>query len=204
MINHSPSLTLPITNPAHPWPQQGQWTYEDYLRLPDDGRRYEIIEGVLYVTNAPAYAHQFTVIKLSAKLDAFVSERQLGVVLAAPFEVHLPRIAIPVQPDILFIAAAQQPKPDAKYFEGAPDLIVEVLSPESIRRDQHIKFGAYERAGVREYWIANPKTRTITVHMLPAGGQEYVLLDQFAPGETLHSAILPDLQLLVDILFLTP
>src|SRR5436309_3044531 len=88
------------------WPPQGQWTYADFLRLPDDGRRYEIIEGVLYVTNAPSYEHQFTVAELIGELRNFVKDRQLGVVLAAPFEVHLPGgAAKPVQPDVLYIAA---------------------------------------------------------------------------------------------------
>lgn len=201
IMDQSPTLALPTAETAHPWPKQSEWTYEDYLRLPDDGRLYEIIEGVLYVTNAPAYVHQFAVMKLSAKLDAFASEQRLGIVLTAPFEVHLPGIAKPVQPDILFIAAGHQPKADAKFFEGAPDLIVEVLSPESIRRDQHIKFGAYERAGVQEYWIADPKARTITIHTLPAGGQEYLTLGQFGLGELVRSAVLTGLELAVDGVF---
>ncbi|NIW94231.1 MAG: Uma2 family endonuclease, partial [Phycisphaerae bacterium] len=68
------------------WPAQGQWTYEDYLRLPDDGRRYEIIEGVLYVVNAPSFEHQFTVSEVFGAMWHFVKDHQLGVVLPAPFE----------------------------------------------------------------------------------------------------------------------
>ncbi len=71
------------------WPAQGEWTYEDYLGLPDDGNRYEIIEGVLYVANAPGYDHQYAVMQLSRQMSNWVIERQLGVVLTAPFEVHL-------------------------------------------------------------------------------------------------------------------
>ena len=201
MVPQTTSLALPPADKKHPWPAQGNWTYEDYLRLPDDGRRYEIIEGVLYVANAPSYEPQFTVLKVAARIEQFVEGTKAGVVLTAPFEVHLPGIAKPVQPDVLFIAAERRPKPGTQIFEGAPDLIVEVLSPGSLRLDQHVKFGAYERAGVREYWIADPKTRSVTVYTLPEGGQEYALIGQFTTGETLYSRVLPGLELAVDSLF---
>ncbi len=139
---------LPPTEGEQPWPAQGEWTYADYLHLPDDGRRYEIIEGVLYMANAPSYNHQFTVAALVRYLGNFVLEQNLGIVIGAPFEVHLPGIAKPMQPDVLFIAAERQPHAGTQIFEGAPDLIVEVLSPSSLRLDQYNKFGAYERAGI--------------------------------------------------------
>jgi Uma2 family endonuclease len=183
------------------WPAQGKWTYEDYLRLPDDDRRYEIIEGVLYVTNAPDYNHQFTVSGLHMQIGLFVKERNLGVVLTAPFEIHLPGIARPVQPDVFFIAAERQPRSGDKSFEGAPDIIVEVLSPSTARLDRVVKFDAYERAGVREYWLADPRSRFVEVYALPSEGAEYTLLGQFGPGEQLDSDVLPGLVLAVDTLF---
>lgn len=195
-------MNLPVAISDQPWPEQGQWTYEDYLRLPDDGRRYEIIGGVLYVANAPSYEHQFTSGEILRQLANFVVLNKLGVVISAPFEVHLPGIAKPVQPDVLFIRADQRPKTDVQIFTGAPDLVVEVLSPSSLRRDQHIKFGAYERAGVREYWIADPKTRSVTIYTLPEDGQEYLLVGQFTAGEMLHSHVLAGLKVAVDGLFL--
>jgi Uma2 family endonuclease len=83
-------MSIAVTLPQEQlWPPPGQWTYEDYLRLPDDGQRYEIIEGVLYVTNAPGFDHQFTVTELVGELRNFVKACKLGVVLTAPFEVHL-------------------------------------------------------------------------------------------------------------------
>ncbi|MCI0575110.1 MAG: Uma2 family endonuclease, partial [Chloroflexi bacterium] len=188
-------LELPPADAQHPWPAQGKWTYEDYLRLPDDGRRYEIIEGVLYVTNPPSYEHQFTSVKLASQLDRFVSDSQMGIVLTAPFEVHLPGIARPVQPDLLFIASARQPRPGDASFEGVPDLIVEVQAAETLRLDYLVKFVAYERTGVREYWLANPKTHAATVHYLPEGGQEYILHGQFGPADTLTSPTFPGLAL---------
>src|SRR3954469_25062604 len=92
-------LDLPETEA---WPRQGSWTYEDYLRLPDDGNRYEIIRGVLYVTPAPNFAHQFAVMKLGRYFDEFVFDQGLGVVLTAPFDILLPfGIASPVEPDVM-------------------------------------------------------------------------------------------------------
>ena len=183
------------------WPAQGEWTYEDYRRLPDDGRRYEIIEGVLYVTAAPNFDHQYTVTRLLVHLDSLVTKHRLGVVLVAPFEVHLPDVARPVQPDVLFISSERAPRPGAADFTGAPDLIVEVLSRSTARTDRLVKFGAYERAGVREYWLVEPRTHSVEVYSLSEDGT-YDLTGQYTPGETVTSTVLSDLALPVDDLFL--
>jgi Uma2 family endonuclease len=193
---------MALPTPTQPdWPAQGHWTYEDYLRLPDDGKRYEIIDGVLYMANAPDFDHQFTVSELHLQMGLFVKEQKLGLVLTAPFEIHLPGIARPVQPDVLFIAAERQPRPGAKFFEGAPDLIIEVVSSGSVRLDRTIKFSAYERAEVHEYWLADPRTHFIEVHLLSAETSEYVMLGQFGPGEQVQSIVLPNLALPVESLF---
>ncbi|HRQ37994.1 MAG TPA: Uma2 family endonuclease [Chloroflexota bacterium] len=199
MIRQATPAVLPTTES---WPAQGNWTYDDYLRLPDDGRRYEIIKGVLYVTNAPAYDHQYAVSQIFFALMQFVKANLLGTILPAPFEIHLPGIARPVLPDIVFIGAARSLPDNARFFEGAPDLIVEVLSPSTIRIDQSVKLDAYEQAGVPEYWLADPKTRTVTIYALPVGGQEYVLHGRFGPDETLTSPQLAGLELPVASLFL--
>jgi Uma2 family endonuclease len=180
-------------------PPPGQWTYEDYLNLPDDGRRYEIIDGVLYVTNAPDIDHQFTVMEIAGEMRQFVRTNGLGYVLAAPFEVHLSERSRPVQPDILFIKGERWPVGGAKFFEGAPDLVVEVLSPSSVRTDQVIKFNAYEQAGIAEYWIANPKARTLQVHTLSGG--EYALVGEFAGDEVIRSVVLEGLAIVTSTLF---
>ncbi len=180
-------------------PKQGHWTYDDYLKLPDDGRRYEIIEGVLYVTNAPGLDHQFTVFEIARQMGNFVIEHKLGYVITAPFEVHLAEYSRPVQSDVLFIRAERWPKSGAKFFTGAPDLIVEVLSDSTGRTDQSVKFTAYEQAGVPEYWIANPKTRSVQVFTL--SGQEYALVNQFIGEEIIQSHIFPGLQITTHTLF---
>lgn len=180
------------------WPVQGQWRYEDYLRLPADGQRYEIIEGVLYVANAPGYDHQFTVAKIAFFLQLFVTERKLGIMLTSLFEVHLSETTRPVQPDVLFLTTEQQPPPGSQ-FAAAPTLIVEVISPSSIRLDRQIKFDAYERAGVAEYWLADPRTRSVEVYTLENG--EYALLGQFAADEVIESRVLSGIALATSSLF---
>jgi Uma2 family endonuclease len=191
------SLTLA---PGRVQPTQGDWTYEDYLALPDDGQRYEIIEGVLYVTNAPDIDHQLAVSEIHRQMANFVVEGKLGIVLPAPFEIHLSATSRPVQPDVFFIRAGQWPGAGAKFFEGSPDLIVEVLSPASIRTDRHVKFNAYEQAGVPEYWIVNPKVRSVEVYTLSGG--EYGLLGEFAGDEVIQSRVLEGLAIVTRTLFM--
>ena len=182
------------------WPAQGQWRYDDYLRLPNDGNRYEIIEGVLYVANAPSYEHQFTVGETAFHLRLFVKEHRLGVILEAPFEVHLRDKTSPVQPDILYITTERQPAPGTQFFAGAPDLIVEVISPGSIRLDRHIKFDAYERAGVPEYWLVDPKPPLGEIYILSNGG--YALLGQHTNEERAESRLLAGVSIIASSLFL--
>ncbi|MBI2875407.1 MAG: Uma2 family endonuclease [Candidatus Tectomicrobia bacterium] len=181
------------------WPAQGQWTYEDFLRLPDEGIRYEIIDGVLYMTNAPDFQHQYAVVQMVIAIGNFVRAGSLGLVLTAPIEVHLPGISQPVQPDVLLVAQARREIVKAQFIEGAPDLIAEVLSPSTILLDRKVKFDAYERAGVREYWVANPKLHSIEVYSLISG--EYALHGEYGPGERLTSPLLPSLDLLTDTVF---
>lgn len=196
MIKTLPTDTT-FLEPVADWPEQGHWTYDDYLHLPSDGRRYEIIEGVLYVASAPSYIHQYVVTKLSRFLDVFVGDQALGVVLNAPFDVRLPNQRGVIQPDILFIQAENKPDLDTVAFHGVPDLVVEVLSPSTRRYDTSIKLDAYERAGVREYWIIDPIARFALIYSLPESGSEYVLAGEFTAKDTLTSPLLPDFTLLL-------
>jgi Uma2 family endonuclease len=190
-------LDLPETEN---WPRQGDWTYEDYLRLPDDGNRYEVLRGTLYVTAAPYLKHQFSVTELSWRLGGFVRENGLGRVLWAPLDVKLPAgIASPVQPDIVFFRTENEPRWDMGYFEGVPDLVCEVLSPSTSHRDRRIKLRAYQDAGVPEYWMADPDRRTVLVHVLEKG--RYVELCRGGIGERVRSSVLPGFELEVAGLF---
>lgn len=192
-------MVTAIVDPDRVTLAKGTYTYEDYLQLPDDEKRYEIIEGVLYVANAPSFQHQYTVHQLDRQIGNFVSDQRVGYVIPAPFEVHLSALSRPVQPDITFIKTERINAQSRQIFAGAPDLIIEVLSPESIRRDRVIKFTAYEAAGVAEYWIVNPHARTVEVY-IPARG-EYATLGEFKDAEMIQSQVLAGIEIATSSLF---
>ena len=194
-------LPQPETQEEARWPAQGEWTWDDYLRLPDDGKRYEIIEGVLYVAAAPTFDHQFSVTELLVAMSIFVKAHKLGQVLVAPFDVRLPGVTDPVEPDIVFFRSGNTTKAGDKYFMGVPDLVVEVLSPGTRHLDKGVKYDAYEKAGVPEYWLADPKARSITVYRFDEKRRKYAELGRFTAGENVRSAVLTGFETQVSALF---
>ncbi|MCI0399129.1 MAG: Uma2 family endonuclease [Chloroflexi bacterium] len=180
-------------------PRPGEWTYADYLALPDDGKRYEVIAGVLYEMAPPSITHQLLVAKLMLRLGSLVEQRELGVLLPSPLDLVLGELAAPVQPDLVFVSAAQRHIVKEHSIEGVPDLVIEILSPSSIRHDRITKFGIYEAAGIPEYWIVNPKTRTVEIYQLV--DEEYTLAGEYGLGEEIASPLLGSLPFTVDALF---
>jgi len=196
-----PAYKFPEEKDGPSWPAQGGWTYEDYLRLPEDGNRYEVIRGFLYVSPAPLPKHQFPVGKLIRYFDVFVSDAGLGTVLPAPLDVVLPKgIASPVQPDVAIFRKGNEPSPD-RPFEGVPDLLVEVLSSGTRRRDQTLKLGAYEEAGVPEYWLVDPDARTVVVLVL-GKDRKYIELARGGIGDEVESSVFSGLRVNVARLFM--
>ncbi len=198
-----PAYALPQSESQTTWPAQGEWTWGDYLRLPDDGNRYEIIEGVLYVTAAPIYAHQFAVYRLARVMGNFVEDECLGEVLGAPFDIRLPGGADPVQPDLVFFRSGNEPEADDKCFAGVPDLIVEVLSPRTRHLDKTVKLRAYEKAGVSEYWLVDPDSRSVEVLHLDAGRRVFKRLGRFGADDAVRSLVLAGFETPVAPLFPT-
>jgi Uma2 family endonuclease len=193
---------LPATTGGRAWPEPGAWTYGDYCSLPEDGRRYEVIRGDLYVTPAPTVDHQRVVMRLSWKLQGFVAEHQLGEVFAVALDILLPAdIAAPVQPDLVYFRTGNEPRPGATNFRGVPDLVVEVLSPGTRRYDTTTKLAAYRDAGVPEVWLADPRARTLVVHGKDPEGAAYVELSRGVSGGTVASRLLPGLVVVVDEIF---
>lgn len=185
-----------------PWPAPGKWTYADYRRLPDDGRRYEVIRGYLYVSPAPSFIHQRAVTRLFKKLDGFVLDHGLGEVFVSPVDILLPGgIAEPVQPDLVFIRAGEEPDDDAQNFQGVPGLVAEVLSPSTRRYDLGTKLGAYLEAGIPEVWFADPVAATIRVHGLSEDRKRYIELSRGGRGESVTSRVLPGLRVAVSEIF---
>lgn len=174
--------------PLRQWPAPGEWTYEDYLDLPDDGYRYEVIYGDLYMTPAPNINHQRTSGELEYALQRFVKQQDLGLVLHAPCDLILELHAAPVQPDIFFIAKERLDIVAEQSVQGVPDFIVEILSPSDSGYDRDRKFNLYRQAGVPEYWIVDPEKRTIEVFVLSEG--TYSLGGRFGAGQAAASKVL--------------
>jgi Uma2 family endonuclease len=153
-------------------PTRALLTYSDYAALPDDGRRYELHQGELSVTPAPGVRHQRVILPLGSQLYEHVRARGLGEVLVAPTDCILSNVTV-VQPDILYVATDRQAITSERGIEGAPTLVVEVLSPSTARLDRDRKMKLYAEHGVPYYWIVDPETRSIEAFAL-AGG-EYAL-----------------------------
>ena len=146
------------------------YTYADYASWETE-ERYELIDGVSYLMSpAPLIGHQDISMKLSAKLFNFLEGKHCKV-FQAPVDVCLfaggDDDDTVVQPDILVVCDLS--KLDGRRCNGAPDMIIEILSPTSAKRDLIIKFNKYLQAGVREYWIVNPDNKIISVHILENG-----------------------------------
>ena len=150
----------------------------DVFRILPEGTLCEVIDNVLYMSPAPKYTHQRLVGLLFRFIGNYVDDKNLGEVIIYPSDVYLEHLLSAVQPDILFISNENMGilKEDG-YVHGAPDLIVEVLSGD-IKRDKVKKKSLYERAGVKEYFIANPKTRKIKCFVLIDGRYTLAYVDE--------------------------
>lgn len=138
-----------------------QITWRDVQQLADDGHRHEAIEGELYVTPAPTPRHQEIVLRLALRLEAILAEPGRGRVFVAPIGVEFQDSGEGVQPDIVFVSSSGAAKVEEAGIVGAPDLVVEVLSPGTAQRDRGVKRKLYERHGVEQYWIVDPEARTV-------------------------------------------
>ncbi len=189
----SPSKTLPQ------FPRQGTWTYEDWLKFPNDGWKYEIIDGVLYMTPPPATAHQGSSVELSSQMHIYAKENDLGRILVAPCGVHLPKQPVPVEPDIFFIKKERLHIIHKNYVEGVPDLIVEILSPSNPNHDRKTKFALYQNVGIPEYWLVNYRDKTVEVYTLARDG--YSLVGKYGPGDVVKSEQLAGFKMVVGSIF---
>ena len=178
-------------------------TYQDFLRFPEDGKRHEILDGVHVVSPAPFVRHQLLVVKLSSWLHVFVEKTRLGKVLVAPTDVLLSKNDI-VEPDLFFISASRAAILQEKNIQGAPDLVIEILSPSTRRRDLSTKRVRYELLGVLEYWVLDPERDTATVFRRAEEKDAHFeppLLLAAEGGDRLTSPLLPGLRIELRKLF---
>jgi Uma2 family endonuclease len=176
------------------------YTYDDLLEMPDDGKRREVIGGELIVSPAPTAGHQRVLLQLILLLSAYARESGNCELFVAPFDVRFGPHDV-VEPDLLLIATERGHIPSSQYtFEGSPDLVVEVISRSSRQNDFVRKMALYARAGVPEYWVADPETQTLIVNFL--AGNIYVPSDREIDG-TLVSRRFPGLRVDPSELFST-
>lgn len=163
---------------------QGEYTVEDYCALPEDCR-VELIDGVIYNMSAPGKLHQVLAFRIAVQLDEWIRKKKGScIVIMSPCDVQLDKNdKTMVQPDVFVVCKKEEKESDAEdereatrnmnahVFCGAPDLVVEVLSPSSEIKDRIIKYKKYKNAGVREYWIVDPDAEVITVHWFGEGAE---------------------------------
>ena len=169
-------------------------TYEDLVLFPDDGKRHELIDGVHFVTPAPNTRHQTIVTHLAGILDTFVRTKGLGRAFVAPYDVVFSRHDV-VEPDLIFVSNARGDVLTAAHAVGAPDLVIEILSPSTRRRDEVLKRDLYEARGVAEYWLIDPEAETVKV--LRREGERFgrARLLSVRDGDSLETVLLPGLEL---------
>lgn len=182
-----------------PMPQENQkYTYADYCTW-DDSERWELIDGVPYAMSpSPSPKHQGISVDLTRQLSAFLKGKSCKL-FTAPFDVRLNASNeddTVVQPDLLVIC--DRSKIDEKGCNGAPDLVIEILSPSTARRDRMIKFQQYQRAGVREYWIIDPDTKTVQVCILESGRY---FVTPYADTNTAPVSVLPGCEIKLQDVF---
>ena len=172
------------------------WTYRDLVALPEDQLRHELIDGEHVVTPSPGTVHQRILLNLVRHLLPYLDRSGLGRMLVAPFDVKLSLFTV-VVPDIVYFTADRFARVvNEKHATAAPDLVVEILSPGTRRRDKGRKRAVYDREGVQEYWIVDPDARLITALRRPRAGAGLtdVITAAAAGGGVLESPLFPGLQ----------
>ena len=144
-------------------------TYDDYVALPNDLNRYEILEGELSVTPAPSTKHQMASRNLVIRLGNHIAERELGSLFDAPIDLILESTTV-LQPDLLFVSKARQNIVTERAIEGAPDLVIEILSPSTSRNDRVTKAQIYARHKIPVYWIVDTDQEKIEIYLLEENG----------------------------------
>jgi Uma2 family endonuclease len=167
-------------------------TFAEFRQFPVDGKRYELVYGEVHVTPAPATRHQFTVQNLAGSLWPHVVKNNLGEVCTAPLDVRLGEDTA-LQPDLIFVSNARAGIIQENWIEGAPDLVVEVLSPSTAAYDRATKVSVYAEAGVPEVWLIDSQAETVEV--LKLQGKKYFVDATLAGDQILTSKLFPGWQL---------
>ena len=170
---------------------QANWDAARWATLPADGNRYEVIDGVLYMTTAPSAFHQWIIRQIARALFAQIDDLGIGTTLWSPIGVFMPGCD-PVQPDLLVVRQEELGIFHDRRIYGVPALLIEVLSPSNPEQDMEVKRDAYARAGVPEYWVVRPAERDLLVCSQPDTHLGvYTRIDSIPPAGELISPSLP-------------
>lgn len=175
-------------------------TYDDFLQFPEDGKRHELIDGEHIVTPGPVSRHQKIIGNIFGHLWVYLRDHPIGDAFGAPLDVILSEFDV-VEPDVLYIShqrlASLEP---SKWIRGAPELVVEVGSPSTRKRDETVKRNLYEKFGVDEYWVVDPELDSIKVYRREDGRYIRVAERTTEHGDVLTTPLLPGLEMsLADI-----
>jgi Uma2 family endonuclease len=171
---------------------------DDIWDTPEDGNRYEVIDGELYVTPPPLEPHQKGSTNLVGHIWQYVHQRRLGTVYSAPFGVVL-NDENGVQPDIVYVSREREGIVVERGLEGAPDLVVEILSRTTRTRDRGVKMKRYAASGIPHYWIVDPGNRVLEAYRLTEQG--YSLTGTYGPGAVFCPELFPGLEIAIDDLW---
>ena len=175
-------------------------TYEDFLLFPEDGKRHELIDGEHYVTATPDTKHQTIAMNLGAMIWNYLQQHPVGRAFANPIDVVFSNFDV-VVPDVQFISRERQEILTKQNVRGAPDLVVEIGSPSTRKRDETIKRRLYEQCAVSEYWVIDPELDTIKVHRRVDERYVRVVELSLENGDVLTTPLLPGLELPLSKIF---
>jgi len=175
-----------------------KFTYADYLQLPDDGKRYEIIDGEIYLLPTPPTVHQQILGNLFCILYSSVESKNVGEVFISPLDVVLSETTV-IQPDILFISNERSNIITEANIQGAPDLVIEIFSPATEKRDRGIKLIMYAKFGVRECWLVDPTSKNVEIYRLQK--KNLRLVERLTVNDVLNTPLLPGLKIAVQEIF---
>ena len=192
---------MPGTDGALPNSRGVKLTYDDFVLFPDDGLRHELIDGEHYVTPSPNTRHQQVLLNLTMLIEQRLRDERTGRMFFAPFDVVFSRFDV-VEPDLLYMSNARAAQIlTAANVQGVPELVVEIGSPGTRRRDETIKRTLYERAGVSEYWVVDPELDIVRVYR--RDGERFARPRELSAeaGDVLTSQLLPGLALALQTIF---
>lgn len=175
-------------------------TYDDFLLFPDDGKRHELIDGEHYVTPSPNLRHQTISGRLHRLIGRYLDDHPVGEIWAAPLDVVLSHFDV-VEPDLLYVSNERVAILTEQNIKGSPDLVVEIFSPGTKKRDEGIKRRAYEQFGVREYWTVDAETKRAQVYRSKIGRFELAAEISSERDEHLATPLLPGLTISLRTLF---